>query len=121
MRISITIAALLLAFPVRAGEIQGHGQYHADFYSKLKQPKSGRSCCNDRDCRPARYRATHRGYEFLVYGRWVRVRNSKLMIEDTPDDGGHICGQFVGDQHPLGIYVIYSDYVYCAIVPKGSV
>ena len=121
MKISIAVTAMFLAFPVRADQAQGHSEYHADFYSKLKQPKSGRSCCNNRDCRPATYRATHRGFEFLVYGRWIRAPKSKLIVEDTPDNGGHICGYFVGDQHFKGVHVINSDYVYCAIVPKGSV
>ena len=68
-----------------------------DIYSRLVD-KWGAPCCNETDCRPARFRVTPQGVEMFVGGRWARVPNENIQYRtltgDTGDTGGgHWCGQ----------------------------
>jgi hypothetical protein len=68
-----------------------------DIYSHLMD-NSGASCCNETDCRPARFRVTPRGVDMLILGRWTPVPKDKIqyraLMGDTGETGGgHWCGQ----------------------------
>ncbi len=70
-----------------------HQRLHQEFYSKLRQPQTGISCCSQRDCRPAQHRQTNQGHEFLINGEWVNVRQTKIIDNKlTPDGQSHWCG-----------------------------
>ncbi len=106
----IVISLMFFVSGAYGEDRHGHMKYHHQFYQKLKQPGSNLSCCNDKDCRPARHRVTQFGrHEFFVAGRWLRVAKTKL-IEDivTPDGGGHWCG--VNENTPRAL-------TFCGIVP----
>jgi hypothetical protein len=60
-------ALCVLLVPLSAAQPQAH-----DIYVHLEN-ESGFRCCNDQDCRPARYRSTSAGVEMFVYGKWVPV------------------------------------------------
>ncbi len=51
--------------------LSGVAQAH-DIYTHLKS-RSGKSCCDNSDCRPAPYRTTSSGVEMLVGETWVWV------------------------------------------------
>jgi hypothetical protein len=68
-----------------------------DIYSRLVD-KWGAPCCNETDCRPARFRVTPQGVEMFVAGRWTPVPNENIQYRALTDDrgetgGGHWCGQ----------------------------
>ncbi len=70
-----------------------HQRLHQEFYSKLRQPQTGISCCSQRDCRPAQHRQTNQGHEFLINGEWVNVAQTKIIDNKlTPDGQSHWCG-----------------------------
>jgi hypothetical protein len=48
-----------------------------DIYTGLTN-RNGRSCCNDRDCRPAPYRVTPAGVEMLVDDKWIAVPDDTI-------------------------------------------
>jgi hypothetical protein len=95
----------------RADE-DGHAKYHTEFYQYLKQPGNGASCCDNHDCRPAKYRMTKEGPEFFIGGRWIVPPKRSVMRMLTPDGQGHWCGIDLNAGNPL---------TYCAIIPLGSV
>jgi hypothetical protein len=73
-------------------QVQAH-----DIYSHLTT-KSGRSCCDGTDCRPAHYRITAAGVEMLVNERWVHIPRGMLQYRTLEGDtgetaGGHWCGE----------------------------
>src|SRR5262249_44627232 len=83
-----------------------------DIYSALKD-SSGRSCCNDYDCRPAHYRVTSAGVQMLISGEWILVPNASIQYRLLDGDsgetaGGHWCG-FIGA----------STVTFCAILPPS--
>ena len=68
-----------------------------DIYTHLKS-KSGKSCCDGADCRPATYRITRSGVEMLVGETWVWVPRGiveyRTLEGDTGEtNGGHWCGE----------------------------
>lgn len=80
----------LLAFWPRP--IEAH-----DIYTHLKS-RSGKSCCDNSDCRPAQYRVTSSGVEMLIGENWVRVPGGmveyRALEGDTGEtNGGHWCGE----------------------------
>lgn len=85
----------------------GHMKFHNQFYKHLKQPNSEVSCCDNKDCRPARHRMTKNGHEFHIGGRWLTVDRTKLINTVTPDGGGHWCG----------LYEYAHTITFCGIVP----
>jgi hypothetical protein len=94
--------------------VQAHG-----IYSHLLDEK-GNPCCDDRDCRPAPYRATASGLTMFVDGRWIDVPPEKIqyrtLLNDTDETrGGHWCGSAY---EPNGNSKVEDLYVTkCAIMP----
>ena len=85
-----------------------------DIYTGLTD-MNGASCCNNRDCRPARYRMTPEGVELFVNGRWITVPDDTIQYRMLPGDtgetaGGHWCGYDLGQR----IRMI------CTILPPNS-
>jgi hypothetical protein len=84
-----------------------------DIYATLTD-SNGASCCNGRDCHPARYRTTTAGVEMLVGGHWILIPNGKIQYRTLEGDtggtaGGHWCG------------VLDFEVTYCAILtPRSS-
>ena len=85
-RIGVTVAALRLSsalfslgmavtFPA---VVKAH-----DIYTTLKDG-SGRSCCNNHDCRPAHYRLSSTGVQMLVSGEWIVVPNAAMTARKIP-------------------------------------
>jgi hypothetical protein len=104
--------ALIGLLALTPGPIQAH-----DIYSHLVDA-SGRSCCDDRDCRPAHYRRRAPGVEMFIHGHWVPVPADTIQYRALPGDtgetsGGHWCGT---DDPTLGDTVILR----CAILPPNS-
>jgi hypothetical protein len=64
MRTLMMIAMPILSVPCA----EGH-----DIYSGLMDHLGQSSCCDEKDCRPAHYRATSAGVEMLLDDEWVRV------------------------------------------------
>ena len=105
--------ALILAVLVGSLPAQAH-----DIYSHLKDG-SGRSCCNDSDCRPAPYRFTAGKLRMLVDGLWIEVPSEQVQYRALPGDtgetgGGHWCG--VAYDQSLGALHMTR----CAILPPQS-
>lgn len=109
---ALSFACVLVPFLALAEDHAGHALHHEGFYMGLKQPGTGMSCCNNRDCRPAEHRVTPKGVEFLVAGRWIMPPQSQLIEIETPDAKGHWCGNRENTATPV---------TYCAIVPRGGV
>lgn len=113
--LDVTSAAMLLAsafaFPAVAHDPAGHAAHHGHFYKHLKQPGTDISCCNDRDCRPVKYRITASGVLMEVGGKWIAPPAGKLM-ERSDTDLAHWCGSYEFTSTPV---------TYCAIVPRGGV
>ena len=89
-----------------------------DIYSHLKN-NLGASCCDNRDCQPARYRLRATGVEMLVDGQWVAVPDHKIQYRALPGDtgetgGGHWCG--ITNPSGLGFFF----YTRCAVLPPQS-
>ena len=114
---SAAYVALAMLMSVSAGRTH-------DIYSHLKDNR-GVPCCNDTDCRPARFRITARGVEMLVKDRWLTIPRDVLQYRTLPGDtgqtaGGHWCGyddwDFADAVNPdlLGV-------TRCAILPPGFV
>jgi hypothetical protein len=75
-----------------------HAQLHADFYSKLQRPDAPadamawqKSCCSDRDCRPAQARFNDGHWEYLQGTQWMRVPDAKIVSDRPPDMQAHVC------------------------------
>lgn len=113
--VAASIMAMASWTMVHAEDPAGHAKHHSDFYSQLKVPGRGYSCCNDKDCRPAKYRHTAKGVEFLIAGKWIQPPQERLMMRDTPDDGGHWCG------NEAGIMSNGVPHTICAIIPIPSI
>jgi hypothetical protein len=92
-----------------------------DIYSHLVD-RWGRSCCDDRDCRPVPYRFTATGLQMLVNGQWIDVPNHTILYRTLPDDpgetgGGHWCG-FAHKSYESDVDPVYTTR--CAILPPKS-
>jgi hypothetical protein len=90
-----------------------------DIYTGLTDPRSGVSCCHDRDCKPTEYRPANGGYEFWVENTWVFVPHKgiqyKILPGDTSKNQAHWCGVKITAEG-------YTTYMtYCAILPLQSI
>jgi hypothetical protein len=74
---SRTAVAVVLAVSLPL-PIQAH-----DIYTHLLDGR-GKSCRNDRDCRPAHYRVTSKGLQMFVDGRWIDVPSSAIQYLAIP-------------------------------------
>ena len=86
------VISALLAFLFLSEAAQAH-----DIDTHLKS-RSGESCCDNSDCRPAPYRTTSSGVEMLVGETWVWVPRGiieyRMLEGDTGEtNGGHWCGE----------------------------
>jgi hypothetical protein len=104
-------AVLIISLPLPT---QAH-----DIYSDVVDG-AGKSCCDNRDCRPAHYRVKGGGVQMFVYGQWLVIPRDKIQYQTIPDDkgetaGGHWCGQ----GHQGRNYVFCTTR--CAILPPQSV
>jgi hypothetical protein len=70
-----------------------------DIYGGWTQPDTGRSCCSDRDCQPAR---SYRGDDGLAYvwlnGRWRPVPPRRVLAIPSPDGASHVCADPMTDE-----------------------
>jgi hypothetical protein len=109
--------ALIGLLALTPGPIQAH-----DIYSHLVDDL-GRRCCNDVDCRPARYRLRATGVEMFVYGHWIAVPSDKILYRALPGDtgetsGGHWCG--MEGRGEDGSLILDDPFTRCAILPPQS-
>ena len=88
------ILFIVMYFPAKAETAhEGHDKLHS-FYETLMRPDfPNSSCCNQRDCTQVQARYDQQGqyWEFLKGKRWVRVPQSKINQEDSPDEKAHAC------------------------------
>lgn len=104
---AMIVGLTLLASSIWPSRPEAH-----DLYTMLTD-SNGASCCNGRDCRPARYKTTAAGVEMLVDGHWILIPNGKIQYRTLEGDtgetaGGHWCG------------VLDFEVTYCAILPPRS-
>ena len=69
---AMIVGLTLLASSIWPSRPEAH-----DLYTMLTD-SNGASCCNGRDCRPARYKTTAAGVEMLVDGHWILIPNGKI-------------------------------------------
>ena len=74
---ALLVAVLVLNLP---SPLQAH-----DIYSHLVDA-AGRSCCDDRDCRPVPYRMTAGGVTMLIDERWIDVPEETIQYRALLDD-----------------------------------
>jgi hypothetical protein len=99
------LAVFMLGFalgPMARAQDNGHRLYHADYYSKWKQPGTDASCCNGKetkggnvtgDCYPttAEVRNGH-WWAKTDEGQWVVVPYNRILRERNPDiERAHLC------------------------------
>src|SRR5262249_58504759 len=87
----------------------GHGNWHENFYSKLRRSDGGGSCSNVIDCRPTQSRMVDGHYEVKVDGVWTLVPSDKINDVVAPDGGAHVCAPEQNDRNK-GI-------LFCVILP----
>jgi hypothetical protein len=90
-----------------------------DIYSHLRD-SWGNSCCDNKDCRPARYQVTPTGVQMFVDGDWVEVPNYTIqyraLIGDTgATGGGHWCGRAYQNVDNSVFHVTQ-----CAVLPPNA-
>jgi hypothetical protein len=98
------LAVLVLCLMLRGAGAQEHhhppehAQLHEEFYSKLQRPDAPpdalgwqKSCCSNRDCKPAQARFKDGHWEFLNRGNWTPVPDSKIVPDRPPDMQAHAC------------------------------
>lgn len=110
----LVLGAIWLALPKASGRPIGTAHAH-DLYSDLRTRDGTQSCCNDRDCRPAKFRITATGVQMLVGGQWIPVPERTIQYRSLPSDrteGGHWCGHGLSIGHPVTV---------CAILLPNSV
>ena len=92
-----------------------------DIYSGLTD-SWGKACCDETDCRPARFRTTAEGLEMLVDDDWIAVHQQAIQYRALTGDtgttgGGHWCGsKLTGLGTTNGTHITR-----CAIVPPNLV
>jgi hypothetical protein len=114
---SRTAVAVVLAVSLPL-PIQAH-----DIYTHLLDGR-GKSCCNDKDCRPAHYRVTSKGLQMFVDGRWIDVPSGAIQYLAIPGDTGetrrgHWCGGSAYERN----FSSPDDGLYlpkCAVLPPQS-
>jgi hypothetical protein len=108
MRTIIAAVCVCVASIVQAHDPAGHAKHHDEFYRHLKIPGTVMSCCNNQDCRPAKYRITSTGVEMEVAGRWIMTPQSRV-IEHIEATESHWCGVNEDTDSPK---------TFCAIIPR---
>jgi len=114
---SFKLAACALTFMTVPGPpVEAH-----DIYSHLVDAW-GKSCCDNRDCRPAPYRYTARRLQMFVDRRWIDVPEEAVQYRSLPGDtgetrGGHWCGSAY---EPNGTDPGASYVTRCAILPPSN-
>lgn len=108
--IGLALASTISA--ASAEDMAGHAQHHHGFYDQLRQPQTGISCCNDKDCRPAKWKVTKNGVAFQIGSKWIEAPMSSVIETETPDQGGHWCGVNEGSDYPT---------TFCAVIPRSGV
>ena len=111
---ALLVAALVITLP---SSLQAH-----DIYSHLLDA-AGKSCCDDRDCRPVPYRMTARGVRMFVDERWIDVPEETIQYRTLPDDagetgGGHWCGFALTPLSEEDVEPVYTTR--CAILPPQA-
>jgi len=96
LKLELTVALLISLGPAHAHDI----------YTDLTD-RNGFSCCNNRDCHPAKYRMTPDGVEMFIDRKWIGVPNSRIQYRALPGDSGETDGG-----HWCGYRQFYSDYSY---------
>ena len=91
VRASYALLCIGLLFSF-AGPVGAH-----DIYRHLTS-RSGKSCCDGSDCRPARYRILPEGVDMLINDRWIAIPRGALQYRVLEGDtgetgGGHWCGE----------------------------
>ena len=110
---ALSFACVLWPFLALAHDPAGHARHHEGFYMGLKQPGTGVSCCNNQDCRPAKFKITATGIQMEVAGKWIVPPMSKVIETETPGgNSAHWCGVMEHSASPI---------TFCAIVPRGGV
>jgi hypothetical protein len=94
-----------------------------DIYSGLYS-NYGTACCDDSDCRPARYRVISAGVQMQVDQRWISVPPSAIQYRILSGDrgetgGGHWCGRRAHDVEVLNDPLGNGYFTFCAILPPG--
>jgi hypothetical protein len=99
------LAVFMLGFATTSkarAQDNGHHLYHADHYSKWKQPGTDASCCNGKemqdghitgDCYPTTAEV-HDGHWWAKTddGEWVVVPYDRILHERNPDiERAHLC------------------------------
>lgn len=96
-----------------------HAEYHS-WYTTWHNDNGG-SCCNGKDCRPARFRESRDGdggweWYFPEGNRWIAVpQNARRSRQEGDPDHGHIC-----TSPPIwnGNGNYYDPTVYCYTIPQ---
>jgi len=77
------LAVIMLGFawtPKARAQSNDHHLYHADYYSKWKQPGTDASCCNGKETKDG------------DAGQWVIVPYDRILRERNPDiERAHLC------------------------------
>lgn len=78
----------------------GHAEHH-DEYQHWKQPGSGLSCCNEKDCRPTRAYLTEEGWRAWDGLRWLLVPWPVVLDLRAKDGRTHLCATPAGHVYCL--------------------
>jgi hypothetical protein len=67
-------------------------------YGGWINPASGGSCCDDRDCQPARSYLGDDGFHYVwLTGQWRRVPPDRVLKIPSPDGNSHVCADVQTD------------------------
>lgn len=91
---------------------KGHDAFH-NWYSTLRRPDIGGSCCSGHDCAPTEARMVGDEIQVLLRGVWTKVDPSKIVKGAHPPDlGSHVCAPTSPDLYSPG-------YMFCVILGGG--
>jgi len=99
------VAVFMLGFattPKVRAQDKGHHLYHADHYSKWKQPGTDASCCNGKEMQDGNVTGDYypttaevrdgRWWAKTDDGQWVVVPYDRILRERNPDiERAHLC------------------------------
>lgn len=114
----VTLSSAWPAFAQSGDHGVGHAHHHP-WYSALKRPDHGGSCCSDNDCRPttSRYDPQTGRWSAVKDGRWISIPPEKIVDTDVPAEAGseaHLCAP------PPTWSGFGRDEVFCFIRPNGG-
>src|SRR5262245_39569289 len=92
-----------------------------DWYSALRQPGSGQSCCRDSDCHRVdddEIRFFGGQLQIFIEGSWRTIAPGLILSTTSPDGGLHACWTSSGSNHftPHGPHL----RILCVILPPES-